>query len=88
MKKFLAAAIMSVATLAAADSAQAGPMQVMDPGFQNQKLVYSPDQGEKFEPICYGCTSSVTGLPRTEFVSPHIRSNGTYVDGYYRSRRY
>jgi hypothetical protein len=40
-----------------------------------------------YSPICFGCTSSITGLPRTEFVRPHTRSNGTHVDGYYRSRR-
>ena len=34
---------------------------------------------------CYGCTSTRTGRPRTEYVLPYYRSNGTYVQGYYRS---
>jgi len=38
-------------------------------------------------PICFGRTSSFTGQPRTEYVSPHFRSNGTLVEGHFRSRR-
>ena len=41
--------------------------------------------GGSFELSCYGCTSETTGRPRTEYVRPHVRSNGTYVDGYWRS---
>ena len=33
----------------------------------------------------YGTISTVTGLPRTYYVRPYVRSNGTYVSGYYRS---
>ncbi|MDC0378976.1 hypothetical protein OAM79_00615 [Litorivicinus sp.] len=39
----------------------------------------------KFEQACYGCISPSTGRPRTEYVQPHFRSNGTYVNGYWRS---
>lgn len=33
----------------------------------------------------YGAISPNTGRPATNYVSPHYRSNGTYVNGYYRS---
>jgi hypothetical protein len=33
----------------------------------------------------YGTISDVTGLPRTYYVRPYTRSDGTYVSGYYRS---
>jgi hypothetical protein len=36
----------------------------------------------------YGRISTVTGLPRTHWVNPYFRSNGTYVHGYYRSCSY
>ena len=39
----------------------------------------------KFEQACYGCISPSTGRPRTEYVQPHFRSNGTFVNGYWRS---
>jgi hypothetical protein len=85
MKTLIAAAILSIATVATALSAHAGTIQVIDPGFETQKLIYMPDQGQNFELACYGCASSTTGRPRTNFVRPHYRSNGTFVDGYYRS---
>ena len=51
-------------------------------------LIYNPTvRNPTYSPICYGCTSSITGLPRTEYVRPHYRSNGAFVGGYYRSRR-
>jgi hypothetical protein len=34
---------------------------------------------------CYGCISSITGRPRTNYVSGYTRSNGTYVNSYWRS---
>jgi hypothetical protein len=34
---------------------------------------------------CYGCISSITGRPRTNYVTGYTRSNGTYVNGYWRS---
>jgi hypothetical protein len=37
------------------------------------------------ELACFGCISPSTGRPRTNFVRPHFRSNGTHVGGYYRS---
>jgi hypothetical protein len=36
---------------------------------------------------CYGQTSPTTGLPRTQYVQPYVRKDGTVVGGYYRSHR-
>lgn len=36
---------------------------------------------------CYGDISSITGLPKTTYVSGYYRKNGTYVRSYYRSHR-
>ena len=85
MRTLIAAAILSIATAATALSAHAGPIEVIDPGFETQKLIYMPDQGQNFELACYGCPSATTGQPRLNHVRPHYRSNGAYVDGYYRS---
>jgi hypothetical protein len=35
---------------------------------------------------CYGDISERTGLPKTTFVHGYLRSDGTYVGSYYRSR--
>ena len=35
---------------------------------------------------CFGTPSTVNGLPRTHYVSPYTRSDGTHVGGYYRSK--
>lgn len=37
--------------------------------------------------LCYGETSTRTGLPRDQFVRGYYRNNGTYVRPYTRSRR-
>ena len=55
-------------------------------GMSNDVLINRPDTANGFTTICYGCTSNITGLPRTEYVRPHYNS-GRYVDGYFRSRR-
>ena len=34
---------------------------------------------------CYGAPSDANGLPRTTYVAPYTKSNGTHVGGYYRS---
>jgi LysM repeat protein len=36
---------------------------------------------------CFGATSPTTGLPRTQYVAPYVRKDGTVVGGYYRSHR-
>ena len=76
-------------------SANAKSNDIMEGFYEtsNSPLVFSPlvttiennqlDHG--YTLACYGCLSESTGRPRTEYVRPHYRSNGTYVDGYYRS---
>ena len=55
---------------------------------EREYLINNPEKSPSlYSPVCFGCFSSTTGLLRTEYVRPHFRSNGTYVDGYYRSRR-
>lgn len=36
-------------------------------------------------PPGYGAISEVTGRPKTEWVNPYYRADGTYVNGYWRS---
>ena len=49
------------------------------------KPVFDADDNNEFILSCYGCISTETYRPRTEYVRPHVRSNGTYVNGYWRS---
>ena len=35
---------------------------------------------------CYGCISSINGLPKNNYVSGYFKSNGTYVNGYWKSK--
>lgn len=84
MKKLIAALVLVGMTSTAA---LAGPIRVVNPAPVNELLIYMPDPEVKAEPVCFGCISEVTGLPRTHYVRPYTRSNGTYVNGYYRSRR-
>jgi hypothetical protein len=37
--------------------------------------------------VCYGVTSRITGNPRNNYVRGYLRKDGTYVQGYTRSRR-
>jgi hypothetical protein len=81
MKKLLIATAIALTTLAS--TSIASPMLDSSPKPQNQILIHSPDQqiqGLK-ELACYGCLSSQTGRPRTNYVRPHTRSNGSYVQG-------
>ena len=76
-------------TIAAAMTANVSAAPVPDSGLMPNKeiLIYMPDEtpaGIK-ELTCYGCLSTETGRPRTNYVQPHVRSNGTYVQGYWRS---
>ena len=50
----------------------------------NKPIMETSIQGGE-EISCYGCISPRTGRPRTNYVRPHYRSNGTHVQGYYRS---
>lgn len=54
---------------------------IEDPAFG----IFDANDNHEFKLSCYGCLSTETYRPRTEYVRPHVRSNGTYVDGYWRS---
>ena len=55
---------------------------------EREYLINNPEKSPSlYSPVCFGCFSSTTGLPRTEYVRPHFGSNGTYVDGSSISRR-
>ena len=54
-------------------------------------LIYKPNlknsiEFEETEVSCYGCLSTHTYRPRTNWVRPHYRpSSGRYIGGYWRS---
>ena len=85
MKKLILSTIIGTTLLAS--SAIASPFNSYDGDFQKELLIYKPaTQSEvTMEQACYGCISPTTGRPRTNFVRPYIRSNGTFVNGYWRS---
>ena len=94
--KFLAAAALGLVLGVTAPSASnaatlqdhaAGQKFLIDVPFAKELLI-NREENKPLVLSCLGCISSVTGLPRTNYVSPHYRSNGTYVDGYYRSQRW
>jgi LysM repeat protein len=77
-------------TRSAATSVQATPQTYQPPAQTYQAPSYAPTQPwAKTCPngSCFGDTSTVTGNPRTTYVSPHVTKNGTYVGGYYRSHK-
>ena len=76
-------------TIAAAMTANVSAAPVPDSGLMPNKeiLIHMPDEtpaGIK-ELACYGCISPETGRARTNYVQPLVRSNGTYVQGFWRS---
>ena len=83
MKKTIIAAVITLVTATAAYSVSASPFGAItnDPDV----LVHNPIPQEVEEMACYGCISPRTGRPRTNYVRPHYRGNGTYVRGYWRS---
>lgn len=52
-----------------------------------QTYTYSPPVQTYGGATGYGEISTITGLPRTNYVSGYYRKNGTYVKPYYRSKR-
>ncbi len=66
------------------------PNNNLDALNSNDILINKPEASEGdhksiVQIACYGCISNETGRPRTNYVKPHYRSNGTYVSGYWRS---
>ena len=83
MKKILISAAVALITATSAYSVSASPFT----GIQNDPdvLVNKPVVQQTDEIACYGCISPSTGRIRNNYVSPHYRSNGTFVNGYWRS---
>ena len=80
MKKIIITA--AFVLMSAANAVSASPLSIPnDPNV----LVNMPTVETTVIQACYGCISPNTGRPRTNYVRPHFRSNGTYVGGYYRS---
>ena len=83
--KLVTAAIVLSASSFGAQAAVFGDTSALSgPEIQINQITPSLDLF-KFEQACYGCISPSTGRPRTEYVQPHFRSNGTFVNGYWRS---
>ena len=59
-------------------------LQYTDPNV----LVNKPIVAVMDELACYGCISPSTGRIRDGYVTPHFRSNGSFVGGYYRTCSY
>jgi len=73
----------AIALVSAATSVSANPTIFIesDPNiFVNNPVIEGLE-----EMACFGCISPETGRPRTNYVRPHVRRNGTPVPGYWRS---
>jgi hypothetical protein len=81
MKKTLIAA--AVTFIAATSIASANPFAPIDTN--NDVLINKPIVAQADELACFGCISPSTGRFRDGFVRPHFRSNGSFVNGYWRS---
>ena len=81
MKKIIIAA--AIALMSATTTVSANPFSSIysDPNV----LVNKPIVAVMDELACYGCISPSTGRIRDGYVTPHFRSNGSFVGGYYRS---
>jgi hypothetical protein len=81
MKKIIIAAAIALMSATTAVSASPFSSYASNPNV----LVNKPVVKAMDELACFGCISPSTGRPRTNFVRPHFRSNGSFVGGYYRS---
>ena len=81
MKKTLIA--VAIALISATTAVSASPFS--SPYTDPNVLVNKPIVAVMDELACYGCISPSTGRIRDGYVTPHFRSNGSFVGGYYRS---
>jgi hypothetical protein len=82
MKKVLLVVLIALAIVAASagvGAANASTYYPTYPSYTYPSYTY---------PSYYGQLSRYTGLPRTYYVHPYFRSNGTYVHSYWRSCSY
>ena len=81
MKNIIVAAAFAVISSATVVSASPSSFNSINPDI----LVNKPVVAEMDELACMGCISPNTGRIRDGYVAPHIRSNGAFVNGYWRS---
>ena len=85
MKNLIIAATLLLASFTS--NVMASPILNETFGPNSEILINVPEVApiESMELACFGCISKETGRPRTNYVRPHTRSNGTRVQGYWRS---
>ena len=83
-KAIITALAASAFVTAVASTASASPMGPAFEYEQNKELTNNPVIIND-ELACFGCISPSTGRFRHGFVRPHFRSNGSFVNGYWRS---
>ena len=81
MKKIIVAA--AIALMSATANVSASPFSSIESN--PNVLVNKPTVKAMVELACYGCISPSTGRIRNNYVRPHFRSNGAFVNGYWRS---
>jgi hypothetical protein len=81
MKKIIVAA--AIALMSATANVSASPFSSIESN--PNVLVNKPIVKAMVELACYGCISPSTGRIRDNYVRPHFRSNGAFVNGYWRS---
>jgi len=81
MKKIIIAAAIALMSATTAVSASPFSSYASNPNV----LVNKPIVAVMDELACLGCISPSTGRIRDGYVTPHFRSNGSFVGGYYRS---
>ena len=85
MKKLIIAA--TVAFISATSAASASPLAPVGHSFiEPDVLINMPNTiASGDEMACWGCFSTNTGRIRSNYVRPHVRSNGSFVNGYWKS---
>ena len=85
MKKLIIAA--TVAFISATSAASASPLAPVGHSFiEPDVLINMPNTiANGDEMACWGCISNETGRIRNNYVTPHFRSDGSFVNGYWRS---
>jgi hypothetical protein len=81
MKNIIIAA--AIALISATTVVSASPFSLN--GTNPEVLINKPIVKVMDELACYGCISPNTGRVRDGYVRPHTRSNGSFVNGYWRS---
>ena len=78
-------ASLSSANASANEEQSASRFKALDLDVLIENPVFDANDSHEFKLSCYGCLSTETYRPRNEYVRPHFRGNGTYVNGYWRS---